>query len=137
MRIMVLMIILLSTSACVGSRVDLSTPEKCVDSLYYAISRKDAELYSKCFYEGGEYKIDEIKMGARYIFEHLSIIEYRIIGREGITADNVSLKVEEVSKKSDGLMIASSSIVTCIKIGKDWKILKLETLAIRKIDKKP
>ena len=49
MRIMVLMIILLSIGACGGSRVDLSTPEKCVDSLYYAISKKDAELYSRCF----------------------------------------------------------------------------------------
>jgi hypothetical protein len=55
------------------------------------------------------------KIAARYIFEHLSIMEYRITGREQITAD----------------------IVTCIKVGKDWKILKSETLAIRKIDKKP
>ena len=99
--------------------------------------KKNAGLYSRCFYEGGEYKIDEIKMGARYIFEHLRIIEYRIIGREEITADKASLKVEEVSKKSDGLMIASSFVVTCIKVGKDWKILKSETIAIRKIDKEP
>lgn len=136
MKRIVLMIILLSVGAYGCGRIDLSTPEKSVDSLYYAISKKDAELYSRCFYEGGEYKVDEIKRAARYIFEHLSIIEYKIIGREEIAPDKVSLKVEEVSKRNDGLMIASSAIVTCIKIGKDWKILKSETVAIR-FDKKP
>jgi hypothetical protein len=137
MKRIVSIILLLSISAYSCSRIDLSTPEKCVESLYYAISKKDARLYSRCFYEGGEYNINEIKMGARYIFEHLSIVEYRIIGREENTADKVSLKVEEVSKKSDGLMIASSSVVTCIKVGKDWKILKSETVATKKIDKRP
>ena len=100
-------------------------------------SKKDAKLYSRCFYEGGEYKIDEIKMGAQYIFEHWSVIEYKIIGRGEITADKVNLKVEEVSKKRDGPMVTSSFMVTCIKVGNDWKILKSETLAIRKIDEKP
>ena len=137
MKRVVSMIIALNIGFYGCTRIDLSTPEKCVDSLYHAISKKDVELYSRCFYEGGEYKIDEIKTGARYIFEHLSIIEYRITGREEITAEKMNLKVEEVSEKRDGPIIASSFIVTCIKVGKDWKILKSETLAIRKIDKKP
>ena len=137
MKKIVWLIILLNIGPIGCSRIDLSTPEECVDSLYYAISKKDAGLYSRCFYEGGEYKVDEIKMGAQYIFEHWSVIEYRIIGREKTTADKVNLKVDEVSKKRDGPMIASSFIVTCIEVGRDWKILKSETLAIRKIDKKP
>ena len=49
--------------------------KKTVESVYDAVSKKDADLYSKWFYKGGEFKIAGIKYAARYIFTHVKIIK--------------------------------------------------------------
>jgi len=116
------------------SSTDLSAPEKNVDTLYYAISEKDAALYAKCFYEHGEFTTSEIKQAAPHVFAHLKILRYKIIQRENVKPDEVNLKIEEVSRRKNGVKISSTFVARFIKVGKQWKLLDSKTIEFKEIE---
>ena len=127
-------IVILSVFIYGCSSIDLSTPEKNVDTLYYAISKKDAGLYAKCFYEKGEFTTSEIKQAAPHIFARLKILRYKIIQRENIGPNEVKLKIEEFSQRENGVKCSSTFMIRFIKIGKQWKILDSKTIEFKKIE---
>lgn len=116
------------------SSIDLSTPEKNVDTLYYAISNKDVGLYAKCFYEHGELNTSEIKLAARYILTHFKILKHEIIQKETVKPDEVKFTLEEVLQKDTGLKFKSKFIVMFIKVGGEWKILNTKGIETKKIE---
>jgi hypothetical protein len=126
--------VVLSIFVFACSSTDLSTPDKTVDTLYCAISKKDAGLYAKCFYEHGELNTSEIKLAARYGFAHLRILRYKIIQRENVAPDEVKLTIQEVSQRENGIKISSTFVARFIKVGKQWKILDSKTIEFKKIE---
>jgi len=126
-------IILLASFVCGCDSVDLSTPEKAIESLYYAISKKDDGLYAKCFYEHGEFKNSEIKQGTRGIFAHFEILRHKILQKENVGPDEVKFTMEEVLQKDNGLKFVSTFVVMYIRVGKEWKILSTTGIETKKI----
>ena len=129
-----LRVVILTLFVYCCSSNDLSTPEKTMESLYYAISKKDAGLYAKCFHEQGQFTTNEIKLGARYIFTHFKILKYKITQKENVSPNEVRFTMEEVLQKDNGLKFMSTSIVTYIKVGKEWKILSTKDIESKKIE---
>ena len=129
-----LRVIILTLFVYCCSSNDFSTPEKTMESLYYAISKKEAGLYAKCFYEQGQFTTSEIKLGARYIFTHFKILKYKIIQKENVRPNEVKFTMEEVLQKDTGLKFVSTFIVTYIKVGKEWKILSTKDIETKKIE---
>ena len=126
-------IILLASFLCGCDSVDLSAPEKAMESLYYAISKKDDGLYAKCFYEHGEFKNSEIKQGTRCIFAHFEILRHKILQKENVRPDEVKFTMEEVLQKDNGLKFVSTFVVMYIRVGKEWKILSTTNIETKKI----
>jgi hypothetical protein len=123
----------LTVANCGRSSIDLSTPEKSVESLYYAISKKDYELYLRCFHVDGELKADDIKIAARTVFRHINLIKHTIIEKREISPEKVNLRIQEISQRENGMKYASTFIVKYIKVGSEWKILNSENIETRKI----
>ncbi len=128
-----LMVLILSVAVCGCGSTDLSTPEKSVESLYHAISKKDYESYSRCFYLGGELRTEDIRIAANTVFKYVRVIKYRIIERREVSPDKVNLKIEEISQRENGLKYASTFIVKYIKVGKEWKILNSENIETKRV----
>jgi hypothetical protein len=127
------MVLILSVAACGCGSNDLSTPEKNVESLYRAISKKDYESYSKCFYLGGELRADDIRIAANTVFKYVMVIKHTIIERREVSPEKVELKIEEISQRENGLKYASTFIVKYIRVGKEWKILNSEHIETKRI----
>ncbi len=127
--------IILSTFFIYGcTSIDLSTPEKSVESFYYAVSQKDAKLYAKCFYEHGEFTCSQLRLAAQHIFAHIKILRFKIVQKETVSPNEVKLTIEEVLQRDNELKFVSTFIVTYIKVGKEWKILRTKDIETRKIE---
>jgi len=117
-----------------SSSIDLSTPEKSVESFYYAVSKKDDKLYAKCFYEHGEFTTNQLRLAAQHIFAHYKTLRYKILEKENVRPDEVRFTLEEVLERDNRLKLVSTSIVTYIKVGKEWKILNSKSIEFKKIE---
>jgi hypothetical protein len=128
-------IIVLSVAIHGCATVDFSTPEKNLTSLYQAIAKKDPILFTECYYTGRGAKISGLDQAAQDVFKHVTVIQHRIIRKEEVNPYFVNLTVEEISYREDGGKYASTFTVKYVKIGDEWKILGVENIETKKMDK--
>jgi len=129
----IIIVLLVVISGCAS--IDLSTPEKNLASLYQAIASKDPKLYADCYYTGRGVGIGDLNRAAQDVFKHVTVVEHRIISRQELSPIFVNLTVEEISYREDGKKYASTFTVKYVKIGDEWKVLSVENIETRKMDK--
>lgn len=114
--------------------VDLSSPEKNIDTFYKSVVTKNFDMYEKCFYMNQNYYTPEIiKLASKKLFNDVELINYRIIQKKKINENEVNITVveETIVDKEIQMHVKSKYIATLIKIGNQWKILKSETLEFK------